>query len=167
MEEIWKDIIGYEGSYQVSNLGRVKSLKRYRNCNDNILKACTDSKGYKQVLLCINNKKETIKVHQLVAISFLGHIRCGYKLVINHKDFNILNNAVDNLEIVTARENSNKKHIISSSKYVGVTYNKRLKKWNAQIFFKGKLKDLGTFINEEDAKYSYDNYLNAKSLEIN
>jgi hypothetical protein len=167
MNEIWKDIPNYEGHYQVSNLGNVKSLKKYKGTNSNILKLCSDKKGYYQVLLSLNNKKETIKVHQLVAMAFLGHIRCGYNLVVNHKDFNIHNNCIYNLEIVTSRENSNKKHIISSSKYVGVTYNKRLKKWNAQIFFKGKLKHLGTFINEEDAKYSYDNYLNEKSLEIN
>lgn len=155
MKEIWKDIPDYEGSYQASNLGRIKSLKKYRGSNDNILKLCHDTKGYLQVLLSLNNKKETIKVHQLVAMAFLNHTRCKYRLVINHKDFNIINNNVNNLEIITSRENSNKKHIKSSSGYTGVVYNKRLKKWSAQIFINGRLKHIGVFINEIEAHNAY------------
>lgn len=75
MDEIWKDIEGYEGLYQVSNLGRVKSLERYRKgkrgaltfCRERILIDRVGKNGYSQICLCKNNIKKLLLVHRLVA----------------------------------------------------------------------------------------------------
>ncbi len=158
--EVWKDVKGYEGMYQVSNLGNVKSLDRINSVGANLkgvfLKPGLNPSGYCIVAFCKNGKLKTHTIHQVVAESFLNHVRCGYKLVVNHKD---LNNKSNNLEIVTNRENSNQKHIKSSSQYVGVTWNKLSKKWKAHIRINGKRKHLGYFINEYDAHLSYEKAL--------
>ena len=99
--EIWKDIEGYEGLYQISNMGRVKSLERtvrngngYRTVQERILKPYGDD--YLQVNLSKDGKIEQPLVHRLVATAFLENTE-GYK-EINHKDENKQNNCVDNLE---------------------------------------------------------------------
>lgn len=153
--EIWKTIEGFE-DYQVSNFGRVKSLKR---CKELILKQSIDSRGYYIISLCKNSKKPTKSIHQLVAIAFLEHKVCGYKLVVNHKDFNRLNNQVDNLEIISSRENVNQKHLKSTSKYVGVSLHKQTKKWASNIHINGKQYYLGLFNNEYDAHLAYESKL--------
>lgn len=151
MEEVWKTIEGFE-DYKVSNLGRVKSLKRDKEI---ILKQAIDSRGYYIVSLCKHSKTPSKSIHQLVAIAFLNHKPCGYKLVVNHKDFNRLNNYIDNLEIVTSRENVNQKHLKSTSKYVGVSLHKQSKKWASHIHINGKQYYLGLFNNEYDAHLVY------------
>ena len=150
--EVFKDVKGYKGKYEVSNLGRVKSLKFNK---EKILKAGVNANGYLQVNLFKDGKCKARKVHQLVAVAFLGHKPCGMKLVVNHIDIDKLNNNVSNLEIVTARENGNKKHLKSSSKYTGVCWDKRDKKWMAYIRINGKLKNLGYFTDELEASNAY------------
>jgi len=150
--EVWKDVIGYDEMYQVSNYGNVKSFKYGK---ERILKPGVSSTGYYIVSLSVNNTGHTKKVHQLVAMAFLNHTPCGLRLVVNHKDFNKLNNNLSNLEIVTNRENSNQKRFKSSSKYVGVGWHKPLSKWRAYINTKGKVKHLGYFENEYDAHLTY------------
>lgn len=149
--EIWKKIKDFP-DYEVSNLGRVKSLKKH---NEKILKLQNGTTGYLTCVLCKDGKLNTKKVHKLVAIAFLNHIPNGYKSVINHKNFNKKDNRVQNLEITTQRENANRKHCTSSSKYVGVTWNKKSKKWYAQINFNCKTKYLGSFDTEELAYNAY------------
>lgn len=107
--ETWKDIKGYESLYKVSNFGRVKSLVRKdslgRNIGSKILKSSYDKYGYKIVSLYKNHKKTTLKVHRLVAKSFIPN---PYDLPqINHKDEDRANNKVNNLEWCTAKYNSN------------------------------------------------------------
>lgn len=104
--EIWKDVIGYEGYYQVSNLGNIKSLGNNKTRKEKILNPRICNAGYFYVNLSLNGKAASKKIHQLVATAFLNHVPCGHKLVVNHKDFNKLNNIIDNLEIVTSRENT-------------------------------------------------------------
>lgn len=107
--EIWKDIEGYEGLYQISNLGRVKSLGR-KNCSNQCLKtkilnpSFDNKRGYKRACLCKNNKEKRIMVHLLVAKAFIPNIL--NKPIINHIDGNKANNSVDNLEWCTYKENS-------------------------------------------------------------
>ena len=98
--------------------------------------------GYKFIALSKNGKIKYIAIHQLVAMAFLNHIPNGYKFVINHKDFNKLNNHVDNIEIVTMRENSNMKHIKHSSKYTGVSFVKKYKTWKVGIRINNKTAEL-------------------------
>lgn len=164
--EIWKDIIGYEGIYQVSSLGRIKSLARrrfnhnsYYNSKEMILSHCKGSTGYYQVGLCKNGKAKSLKVHKLVAMAFLGHIPCGYKLVIDHINDNPLDNRLENLQIITQRENVSKTQGKYSSKYKGVSFCNKSGKWVAMIFFNKNKKYLGSFINEYEAHLAYQNKL--------
>lgn len=97
--EEWKDIIGYEGLYQVSNLGRVKALERkyeHRTYPSIILKLRKDTSGYLQAFLYKNNKRKAWLVHRLVAINFIEN-QNNYKEV-NHIDEDKTNNQVNNLE---------------------------------------------------------------------
>ena len=150
MVEIYKDVIGYEGIYQISNFGNVK------NCKTNLIKnAYLEKNGYYSITLRKNGTGKTRKIHQLVAESFLNHKRCGLKLVVNHIDLDKTNNKVDNLEIITNRENCNRKHLKSSSKYIGVHWNTKDKKWKSVISINGKSKFLGYFISELEASKAY------------
>jgi hypothetical protein len=149
--ENWKDVKGYELIYKVSNLGNVKSLKYGK---ENILKPGKNSTGYLVVVLYKDKIKKTIKVHQLVAQSFLSHNINGYEKVIDHIDDNKLNNNVDNLQIVTPRYNISKQQI-GKSKYTGVYFSKESNKFCAQIII-GKQKEyLGIFTYEYDAHLAY------------
>ena len=95
--EIWKDIQGYEGLYQVSNTGRVRNKKRE-------LKLIVRKRdGYVDVQLSKNNKFSTVKVHRLVANAFIPNPN-GYN-EINHKDENPANNRAENLEWCNRRYN--------------------------------------------------------------
>ena len=113
MKELWKDIKYYEGLYQVSNLGRIKSVERevknksgYRIVRSKILASRTDKGGYKIIDLRNGAKKKTYKVHRLVAIAFIPNPL--NKPEVNHKkEFEKWNNTVDNLEWMTSKENIN------------------------------------------------------------
>lgn len=154
-EEVWKTIGDYK-DYQASNLGRIKSLKLGK---ERILKSGLSTGGYRVVIIHHNKKRYAKKVHQLIAIAFLNHIPCGHKSVVNHKDFNRVNNNLNNLEIITHRENGNKKHLKSSSKYTGVSWCTKYGKWESRITINKKLKFLGYFHNETDAHNAYQNKL--------
>ncbi len=111
MKEIWKDIVGYEGYYQVSNLGRVKSLSRH--CvvgwadflsKEKILKQSINNGGYKYVWLHKSGQRKIFKIHRLVAMAFIPNPK-GFRCV-NHKDENRENNNVENLEWCTHSYNN-------------------------------------------------------------
>ena len=113
MKEIWKDIKDYEGLYQVSNLGKVKSLAKKHKINNNsfyllkekILKSMKDKNGYNYVHLSKNNISKRKSLHKLVAEAFISNphnLPC-----INHKDENKQNNCVNNLEWCTYSYNNN------------------------------------------------------------
>jgi len=109
MQEIWKDIRGYEGRYQVSSAGKVKSLdtttltinKQKRFYKGKIITPSIGSAGYFVVNLRSNAKTKQFKVHRLVIEAFIGYS----ELFVNHKDLNKLNNSIENLEYVTNAEN--------------------------------------------------------------
>ena len=103
--EIWKDIAGYEGLYQVSNLGRVKSLGNNKNSKEKILKPFFNRDGYLLVNLCKEGKSKQYRVHRLVAQAFI--LNPEDKPEVNHKDEDKTNNKVENLEWVTSKENCN------------------------------------------------------------
>ena len=95
IKEVWKDIPGYEGLYQVSNLGRVKSLVRKGKKEEIILRQVCN-RGYLQVRLAKNSISKTYKVHRLVAQAFIPNPH-NYPMI-NHKDEDKTNNCVWNLE---------------------------------------------------------------------
>lgn len=105
MDEVWKDIEGYEGLYQVSNTGWVRSLNYRRSGRSKLLKQGTTKKGYKVVELHKNGKGKHSRVHRLVAMTFIPNPN-NYKEV-NHKDENPANNNVNNLEWCTSEYNNN------------------------------------------------------------
>lgn len=156
--EIWKIIKEFK-NYEVSNFGNVKSRYFYKGTNERILKPSKNTKGYLFVVLYLNKKSKVKQIHQLVAENFLNHKPNGMGFVVNHKDFNKENNQIENLEIVTCRENTNRKHIKSSSEYVGVFWSKKNNKWCAQIKINNKSKHLGLFENEIEASNAYQNKL--------
>tara|TARA_R110000737_G_C14550473_1_gene480567 strand:- start:503 stop:1012 length:510 start_codon:yes stop_codon:yes gene_type:complete len=154
-KEEYRSIKDYP-DYQVSNKGNVKSFKAGK---ERILKPGVTKGGYLAINLCKDKKSITKKIHKLVSIAFLGHIPSGMDLVINHINHTKDDNRVENLEIVTSRENTNKKHLKSSSKYTGVCWNKRDKKWQSNITINGSQKHLGLFIDELEASKAYQNAL--------
>lgn len=95
MEE-WKPVKGYEGLYEVSNLGRVKSLNYRRTGKERILKGRKNNWGYLQVILYKDDKRKNYKIHRLVAQAFLPNP--DNLPEVNHKDEDKTNNCVDNLE---------------------------------------------------------------------
>lgn len=96
MKEIWKPVIGYEGLYEVSNLGKIKSLN-YRNTKkEGILSPGINTCGYEQVILAKDKVRKALFVHRIVAEAFLPN-KNNYE-VVNHKDENPRNNTLDNLE---------------------------------------------------------------------
>lgn len=160
-KEIWVKIDCFE-NYLISNLGNVKSLKFNK---EKILKNQNDSDGYLHICLCINGKKFTKKIHQLVAIAFLNFKPCGMNSVVNHINFNRKDNRLCNLEIISCRENANQKHLKSTSKFTGVNWSKICNKWHARIHVNKKRIHLGFFDCEIEASKAYKkklNFINAK-----
>lgn len=112
MIEVWKDVEGYEGIYQVSNMGRVKSLKRnvlksdgkIQPIPERILKGKRDKDGYIEVKLTNFNFIKYIRVHRLVLITFLGYD--SHKSQVNHKNGVKDDNRLENLEWCTQVENT-------------------------------------------------------------
>jgi len=109
MKETWKDIKEHEGRYQISNFGRVKSLKRYnkgmQNLSDRILSQFINNKGYCKISIHFFGVKRCTHyfIHRLVAQAFIPNSK--NKSQVNHKDFNKRNNYVSNLEWCTCLEN--------------------------------------------------------------
>jgi hypothetical protein len=151
--EIWKDVPNYNGDYQVSNLGRVKSIKRKK---EKILKPGVDGGRY----LCVNLYKNSIlknfKIHSLVAMCFLGHKTDGtHKIVIDHINNIKTDNRVENLQLITNRENTSKDRKGCSSNFTGVSWSKSANKWRSLIYNEGKLNHLGYYTCELKAAIIY------------
>lgn len=102
MKEIWKDIKGYEGYYKISNLGRVKSLRRKKD--NGIMKKYLDTQGYPKVSLTINYKLKSYLIHRIVAFAFV--LKHKNDTEVNHINGIKHDNMASNLEWCTAKENS-------------------------------------------------------------
>ncbi len=116
MEEIWNNVIGYEGIYEVSNLGRVKRIKRSRGTSCKILTLKTGTtRKYKRIFVDLskNGVQTSYLVNRLVAQAFIPNPE--NKPQVNHIDFNTENNCAYNLEWTTAKENIN--HAINAGRY--------------------------------------------------
>jgi hypothetical protein len=161
-KEFFKDVPNYEGLYQVSNIGNVKSLPReivnakgkYIS-KEKILKPGKDGKGYYFVNLSKEGKMKSIKVHVLVAMAFFGHKTNGYKIVVDHINNNPSDNRLENLQLISQRENCSKDRKNKSSKYIGVYWHKKANKWMGRIQINKKNIYLGIFENEHEAHLAY------------
>lgn len=158
--EQWKDIPEYEGLYQVSDLGRVKRLNRYKNhssgkgtflSKEKIMKQ-SKSGVYYSVSLYKNLIIKNWAIHHLVSITFMNHYPMQNNLVIDHKDNIKEHNMLSNLQIITHRENSSKDKVNS----VGLTgVCKTIYGFVALIKYKGKVLNLGTYETAEKASEKY------------
>lgn len=153
MEEVWKDVVGYEGLYQVSNTGKVMGLDRLSSHNQfvsgKIKKQRHDKDGYLKVSLCKNGNKKSHSVHKLVATAFIPNP--NNFPVINHKDENKQNNYVENLEWCTVKYNTNYGTCIQRriAKTRGKRTNDKRCKTIYQYSNEGKL--INTFLSIGDA----------------
>lgn len=172
-QEIWKDVKGYEGLYEVSSIGRVRSLPRmaycgkgWRRAKGNILKYGLRG-GYLSVVLCNGESQKRVSVHVILAIAFLNHTPCGHRLVIDHINGIKTDNNLNNIRVVTGRFNlsfgERKDKNIVTSKYAGVYLPKGQKKWVARIVIDKVSHCLGRFLNEIDAAIAYQNEFNKQS----
>jgi len=146
--EIFKEIKGYEGYYEVSNTGKIKSVR-----NNIILKVGLNPAGYEHVNLQIEGKIETGMIHRIVAETFLQKTA----KYVNHKDSNKRNNNVENLEWVTNRENSY--HFFQSVRGLTPGVQKVGKKYQVRIRINGEKKCFGRFTTIEDAIIIRDNVI--------
>ena len=165
--EIWKDVINYEGLYQVSNFGGVKSLKRkvrnsettFRTVQPRIVKPSNNGKGYLIVDIGKNSKRYKMTVHKLVAMAFLDHDPKESKLIIDHIDNDKSNNNLSNLQLITYRENNSKDIKGGTSKFIGVHWVTAKNRWRADIQIEGKKIYLGLFKCELLASKAYQDKL--------
>ncbi|HHX60707.1 MAG TPA: hypothetical protein GX707_08340 [Epulopiscium sp.] len=165
--EEWRDVLNYEGYYQASNLGGIKSLDRtviYSNgrkrfYKGRVIKGSLNKDGYRQTTLRGDGIGRNFTFSQIVAMTFLEHEPDGHKLVVDHINGDKSDDRVENLRIVTNRENcticfkSDKKR--HSSAYIGVSWDKTSLKWGAKIRFEGVPIRLGLFSTEVDAAEAY------------
>lgn len=169
MTEIWKDIQGYEGLYQVSNLGRVKSLARILNdgriWKEKIIKPAKSGSGYMQVTLYKNNIKKPFRIHRLVAEAFIPNpLNLPF---VNHKDENKANNFVGtpennytdgNLEWCTREYNINYGTAIERiSKTKTGIYNTKKSKTVLQLEKDGSLVRIWPSVREVERQLGYKN----------
>lgn len=157
--EIWKDVPGYEGSYQVSNLGNVKSLARWIDSSANkgylskekYLKQALSKRGYYVLVLNKDKKPRMFNVHQLVVMAFLGHIPDGTQtLVVDHINGIRTDNNLSNLQVIRQRVNASKDRT-GTSKYSAVHWNTDAKRWVVRPKVERELRYLGSYKDEDIA----------------
>ena len=169
LTEEFRDIPDYEGYYQASTFGRVKSLERkiwmqlknsFATKKERILRQHLNSVngGYNTIKLYKEGERKGFKVYVLVAMAFLNHKPDGTnKIVVDHKDNIRTNDYLSNLQLISNRENNSKDKWRQggSSQYVGVCWDKSNNKWKSAIRINGKKKNLGSFTNELEASNAY------------
>lgn len=153
--EIFKDIPDYEGLFQISDIGRIKGLGRFvknghgfRFVEEKILKPSKRRDGYLYSIL----RRKNVAIHQLVAIAFLGHERCKFETVVDHKNNIKTDNRLLNLQLVSNRFNSTK-DITNKTGFIGVTKQKTT--FKATIRDNGEHIYLGSFKTAELAHEAY------------
>ena len=157
MEEIWKPIEGFT-DYFISNLGRVKSIK-WKMGREKIIKPYLTGRKYYRVTLSKNGIQHTKSVHNLVVDTFLNTTNNYINPVVDHIDENKLNNCVNNLRIISNRDNVAKSYRNCrkiTSMFPGVYWSKNNNIWVSQIVYKKKTYHLGNFKDEEDAAKVYE-----------
>ena len=161
INECWRSIDGTI-NYQVSNTGKVRNVSSGLELSDRSY----NGEGYAIVRLRINSQLKSCKIHQLVANCFIPKPESDERLEVDHISQDKTNNNVSNLMWKTSRQNKwnrNKINKTTSSRYIGVSFQKRQRKWRATIRLNdGCWKHIGTFHDEKDAARAY----NAKAYEL-
>lgn len=156
--ENWRDIPGFEGMYQISDLGRVKSLDRivtykdgFRKYKGRGLKLQSGGEGYLKIELYKNNSYCRFSVHRLVMLAFEG----DSDLVVDHINSIRSDNRLVNLRYLSHRDNVSRGMVNKTSQYTGVSWDKDKQKWRAYLRINTKGYSLGTFNLEEEAHQAY------------
>jgi hypothetical protein len=155
--EIFKDIPNYEGLYQVSNLGNVKSLNYRGNGGQQNLSQGTTQSGYRFVTLSKDKNYTFFTVHKLMSITFFNYTPTR-QMVVDHINNIKTDNRLENLQVITARENTSKDRK-GKSRFTGVSWNKQMSKWYCTIMIDGKNTFLGLFNCELKAAKKYQEVL--------
>ena len=161
MNEIWKDVKDYEGTYQVSNLGRIRSLDRTvfasngaRFYSGKIIKqSIVKGTGYLSFAASIDGKVILLRVHREVMRAFKG----DSSLHVNHINGDKLDNRLENLEYVTQLRNTNHYYSDLKDKKYGCFFDKESRKWVASISSKGVTRKLGYFDCKDEAHQAFYN----------
>lgn len=156
-KEVWKPVVGYEGLYEVSSKGGVRSLMhkgKWKRKKELVLKPYSSKHRYLKVRLYCNGSSRHHYVHRLIAVAFLG----PSELTVNHKDGVRTNNILSNLEWLSMGDNnrdgaSRMEH--TTSRFVGVSWDREKEKWVARIGVGGKHLYLGCYEKERDARSAY------------
>lgn len=161
VEEEWKDVIGFEGLYQVSSLGRVKSFRKNK---PHILANCVGKHGYCVVILH-NGKglRKNERVHRLVAESFIPNPN-NFPYV-NHKDENKTNNKVSNLEWCTSKYNTNYGTCIKRIRITNRTHSKTVLQYNKEGILIKRFNSVSQI--EDELNFSHSNIVNCLKGKIN
>lgn len=156
--EQWKDVVGYDGRYQVSSFGRVKSLAG----REKMLRPGIIHNGYLTVSLTTFGKEQRMKlVNRLVLEAFEGYS----ELDVDHINGIKTDNRLENLRYLTRRNNISEYHLkkgTKTSKYTGVSWYAKRNKWQSAIFYNGKSIWLGLFDDEVEASMAYQKFKTEK-----
>ena len=161
MNEVWKDILGFEG-YQISNLGNVRSCRygtrtglKFKGWR-NITSSFNGRKSHLIIdLVDSEGKRKSYQLHRLLYEIFISPIPEGAQ--VEHKDRNGLNNTLDNLRLSTQSQNVMNQKTRKGRKFKGV-YSSKSGKWECRTSFKGKTVYLGVYHTELDAAKAYNEY---------
>jgi hypothetical protein len=156
MNKEWKEVPGYEGIYEVSDAGDIRSIKGFGYKDRKISK---HRNGYLQIMLHRNKVSINHMVHRLVMSAFVG----PSELAVDHINGEKTDNRLSNLRYCTDRQNQNFGNksfkVAKSSKYIGVTWNETSRKWQASININGRRQHLGVFDDEHEASECYQDAL--------
>lgn len=168
--ENWIPAKGFEGFYEVSTFGRLRSLSRFVSHKKNskrfvkgrIMKLCPNDEGYLKTAFTVNSIYKSQTAHIIIFYSFNPDVlpKKGYE--VDHIDDDKSNNRPGNLRQIKQRENSTKRslrYLNNTSKHTGVYFDKSRGKFMAVIKINCKTKNLGRFINEQDAADAYQSAL--------
>lgn len=164
--EVWKDITEFDGAYQISNKGRVRSVSRVvmrrdgtkQTVKDRVMTQTKDKDGYLRVCLRKNGKRYTRIVHRLVAEAFIGEMPKDKH--VNHKDENKQNNNVYNLNYLTSKENNN-----YGTRNQRITKSKTNGKKSKQVFARSLITgEVISFVSGREAERSSNNYFQQGSI---
>lgn len=148
--EIWKAVPGYEGLYEASTLGNVRSLNYLGHGKIKELSLAIVNGRYKLTLRS-NGKSKKFYLHQVIAMTFLNHIPDYYNLVVDHINNNPLDNRLENLQVVTVRKNVTK----DKDRSLPTGVSKKGNKFQSRIYLNKKVNHLGYFYTQEEASEAY------------